>query len=136
MKKSLLKSAKALFKSLPLIMSTILLISLINAVIPKSFYNNILNNNILIDPFVGSIIGSISAGNPITSYIIGGELLKENISLFTITAFIVTWVTVGIVQLPAESILLGKRFALLRNSIAFFFAIIVAVITTLIFNLS
>nr|CBH37729.1 hypothetical protein BSM_12060 [uncultured archaeon] len=32
------------------------------------------------------------------SYIIGGELMKEGVSLFAITAFIVTWVTVSIVN--------------------------------------
>jgi uncharacterized membrane protein YraQ (UPF0718 family) len=112
-----------------------MLISLVNAIVPTSFYKNIFNNNAIIDPFIGSLIGSISAGNPITSYIIGGELLKQNISLFTVTAFIVAWVTVGIIQIPAESILLGKNFALFRNIIAFFFAIIVAIITTLLFQI-
>ena len=56
------------------------------------------------DTVIGSAIGSIAAGNPIMSYIIGGELMKEGVSLFAITAFIVTWVTVSIVQFPAEAV--------------------------------
>ena len=79
----------------------------------------------------GSTVGSISAGNPITSYIIGGELLKEGISLFAVTAFITAWVTVGIIQLPAEASILGKRFALARNILSFIFSIIVAIATVL-----
>ena len=82
--------------------------------------------------FIGSFIGSISAGNPITSYIFGGELLSQGISLLAVTAFIVAWVTVGFIQLPAESIILGRKFAILRNLSAFVLAIVVAVITVLI----
>ena len=78
---------------------------------------------------MGSMIGSISTGNPITSYIIGGELLKEGVSLFAVTAFIAAWVTVGVIQLPAEAAILGKRFALTRNALSFIFAILVALAT-------
>jgi hypothetical protein len=66
------------------------------------------------------------------SYIIGGELLKQGISLIAVTAFIVAWVTVGFIQLPAESMILGKKFAFVRNILSFIFAIIVALITVVI----
>lgn len=39
---------------------------------------------------------------------------------------IVSWVTVGVVQLPAEALLLGGRFAMLRNLLSFLFAIVIA----------
>ena len=89
-------------------------------------------SNSFLDSFIGSLVGSISAGNPITSYIFGGEMLSQGVGLIAVTAFIVSWVTVGIIQLPAESAILGKRFALLRNLTAFVFSIIVAIITVLI----
>jgi len=59
-------------------------------------------------------------------------MLSQGVGLIAVTAFIVSWVTVGIIQLPAESAILGKRFALLRNLTAFVFSIIVAIITVLI----
>ena len=86
------------------------------------------------DSFIGSAIGSISAGTPITSYIFGGELLKQGVGLIAVTAFLVAWVTVGFVQLPAESMILGKRFAFIRNLTAFVLAIIAALITVAIFG--
>jgi len=46
-----------------------------------------------------------------------------------ITAFIISWVTVGIVQLPAESLMLGKKFAFTRNIVSFITAIIIAILT-------
>ena len=128
MKNSIIKAAKSLWNSMLLVFGTILLVSLIITLIPKSFYVEIFRGSIF-DSLIGSAIGSISAGNPITSYIIGGELLEQGISLIAITAFIVAWVTVGIIQLPAESMILGKKFAILRNLTSFIFAIIVAMLT-------
>jgi hypothetical protein len=51
-------------------------------------------------------------GCELTSYVIGGEVRHEGVGMVAITAFIVSWVTVGIIQLPAEAVMLGKRFAI------------------------
>ena len=87
MKESIIKATRSLGKSLPLILGTILLVSLLTTIIPKSFYINAFNKNIVLDSFIGVIIGSISAGTPIISYILGGEMLKQGISLIAVTAF-------------------------------------------------
>lgn len=131
-KQSVAKAAKGLWMTFPMILGTILLISLISVIVPKSFYFSIFNKNLFLDPFVGSLVGSVSAGNPITSYIFGGEMLKQGVGLIAVTAFLVSWVTVGIIQLPAESAILGKKFAILRNISAFILSIIVAILTVLI----
>ena len=128
-KQAIIKAAKGLWVAFPMILGTILFISLISILIPKSFYTTIFSKNIFLDSIIGSLIGSISAGNPITSYIFGGELLTQGISLLAVTAFLVAWVTVGLIQLPAESAVLGKKFALLRNASSFILAMIVAIIT-------
>jgi len=127
-KDSMFKAMKSLGNTLPIILGTILLFSLIITIIPKSFYLSIFNNSIF-DPILGSLVGSISAGNPITSYILGGEFLEQGVGLMAVTAFLVAWVTVGVIQLPAESIILGKKFAILRNLTSFIFAMIVAILT-------
>lgn len=131
-KKSTVKAAKGLWATFPMILGTILLISFLSVLIPKSFYTRVFTKNIFLDPFIGSLIGSISAGNPVTSYIFGGEMLKQDVSLLAVTSFLVSWVTVGLIQLPAESAILGRKFALTRNITAFILAIVVAIITTLI----
>ena len=83
---------------------------------------------------IGTFIGSIAAGNPVTSYILGGELLKGGISLFAVTALIASWVTVGVVQLPAEVLTLGRRFAIYRNLLCFVSAIGVSFLTVYTLN--
>ncbi len=129
------KAAKNLLKSLPIILGTVLSVALINVLIPPSFYAKIFTKHILLDSLIGDLIGSLLAGNPVTSYILGGEFLDQGISLAAVTAFIVAWVTVGIIQLPAESVILGKRFALLRNMSSFVLSIFAALITVSILNL-
>jgi hypothetical protein len=68
-----------------------------NGNVPKQAYRFIFSGNWLIDPLMGAVLGSISGGNPLTSYVIGGELRQEGVSMLAITAFIVSWVTVGII---------------------------------------
>jgi uncharacterized membrane protein YraQ (UPF0718 family) len=84
-----------------------------------------------LDALIGASVGSISTGHPVTSYIFGGELLNKGVSLVAVTAFLVSWVTVGSIQLPAEALMLGWRFALLRNLICFAFSILIAVLTAI-----
>ena len=134
LKESAKKTFKSLYKILPLILGMILIISLISTLIPKSFYSTIFRNNALFDSIIGSVIGSISTGPPITSYILGGEFLKEGVSLIAVTAFMVAWVTVGIIQFPAESIILGLKFAIIRNITSFIFSVVVAIITIMLLN--
>lgn len=115
--------------SLPILTGILLLIGLINAVIPGELLTKVFTGRKWLDPIIGALIGGVAAGNPLTSYIIGGELLKNGISLIAVLAFILSWVTVGTVQLPAESLMLGKGFALARNGISFVMAIAIALLT-------
>ena len=128
-KQVLFKTGRNLLNRLPVLFGTVLLIALVNSLIPKTFYSTVFHGNLFVDSFIGSVIGSISAGNPITSYVLGGEFLNQGVSLIIVTAFLVSWVTVGLIQLPAEIFFLGKKFALLRNLTAFVFSILVAVTT-------
>ncbi|MGB7054951.1 MAG: hypothetical protein WBE28_06505 [bacterium] len=132
--KSLGKSAKTMARLLPIIIGALLLVSLFNNLIPRSFYVALFQRNLLLDSIIGSIIGSISAGHPLTSYILGGEFLKNGVGISAVTAFLVAWVTVGVVQLPVEIMILGRRFAIARNLTALVFAIVLGILTMLILH--
>lgn len=120
------------FKSImPILIGVLMLVALIIKVIPGEFYASLFTGNVFVDSLVGSLFGSIAAGNPVNSYIIGGELLKQGISLFAITAFMVAWITVGVVQFPAESLMLGKRFATVRSLVSFGLCIVISLLTVL-----
>ena len=134
LKKAVLKTLENFKQILPIILGVIMLVSLLVSLIPKSFYTSIFTGNALIDPFLGAAVGSISSGNPMISYIFAGELLSQGVSLIAVTAFILSWVTVGIIQLPAESLMLGKKFAITRNIVSFILSLIIAFLT--VFTLS
>ena len=133
-KKITLKSAKSILNLFPFLIGIILLMSLINSIISKAHLEKIFSKNIFLDSIVGSSFGSILAGNPVTSYIMGGEFLKQGVSLTAITAFLVSWVTVGLAQFPAEANVFGKKFALMRNLLSFLFSICIAIITVFIYE--
>ncbi len=128
LKKALKETFKTIKISFPIIIGVLLLISLANSLFAGQ-YAKIFTGNYFLDPFVGAILGSVSFGIPITSYVAGGELLKEGVSLLAVTAFILSWTTVGVAMLPIEIRAFGKKFALLRNSLNFISSIVIAVLT-------
>ena len=134
LKEAIRKAAKGLGHAIPMIIGILILISLFNTLVPVSSYR-ILFRGTLLDPIVGALLGSVVAGNPVTSYIISGDLLKQGISLITVTAFMIAWVTVGVIQLPAEIQFLGKKFALVRNLSAFVLSLVVAFLTVMLISL-
>jgi len=111
-RRSLGKTAGSFRQTIPLLLGVLLLVSLVLVVVPASFYARVFTGNAILDPLIGAVVGSIAAGNPVTSYIIGGELIDHGVSILAVVAFIVAWVSVGLIQLPAEAEMLGRRFAL------------------------
>ncbi|MBW1798668.1 MAG: hypothetical protein JRJ21_09765 [Deltaproteobacteria bacterium] len=125
-----IKSSSRQFGSaLPVMIGVILLLGLFQAFVDRAFIASFFSGQGLWDTFRGAFAGSLFAGNPITSYIIGGELLAQGASLFAVTAFLVAWVTVGLIQLPAEIAALGMRFALIRNALSFIASLCIAGVT-------
>ncbi|KHF24378.1 hypothetical protein BOV90_00400 [Solemya velum gill symbiont] len=123
------KTILAFVNMLPIIVGMLLLTSLIITLFPEQISTSIFGNGDTLDTLLGATIGSLAVGHPLASYLLGGELLGGGISLIAVTALLITWVTVGVAQLPAESLMLGVRFALYRNAICFFAAIIIAFLT-------
>lgn len=126
---SLRKTSTLFLHVLPIILGVILLTGLLVEILPIHAVSQWFGRNDTLDALIGAIAGSISTGHPVTSYIVGGELLNQGVSLVAVTAFLISWVTVGSIQLPAEAVMLGWRFALWRNLVCFVFSILIAVLT-------
>jgi predicted Fe-Mo cluster-binding NifX family protein len=127
-------SANQFAKLLPTLIGVVLLIGIFTAFVSEELMSSIFSGHTALDSLWGACLGSILAGNAINSYVIGGELLEYGVSLFAVTALIITWVTVGLVQLPAEIVTLGTRFALVRNAVSFILSIAIAISTVVAFN--
>jgi uncharacterized membrane protein YraQ (UPF0718 family) len=87
------------------------------------------------DSLWGTALGSVFTGNPINSYIIGRQFLERGVSLLAVTAFICSWVTVGLLQLPAEIAALGWKFALVRNIFCFGLSMVIGFVIMVFFYL-
>ena len=114
---------------LPMILGVVGLVGLFQAIITPELLRSFFTGNLFYDTLVGTVAGGVAAGQAMVSYIIGGELLKEGISMYAVAAFVLSWVTLGVVQLPLEVEVLGVRFTVIRNILAFLFTIIVALAT-------
>jgi len=126
---SFIKVLRSFSTAVPMLCGVILLMGLFQIFVTKEMIASVFTGQMFRDTLIGTLIGSVSAGHPISSYVIGGELLIRGVDLFAVTAFIVAWVTVGVVQYPAEASFLGRRFATLRNLFSFFLAILVSMAT-------
>ncbi|MDD4625386.1 MAG: hypothetical protein PHI77_01540 [Candidatus Pacebacteria bacterium] len=135
LKKAFIQTANGFRQFFPVVLGTMLFLSVFIAAFPKEMYTSLFGGNKFLDPFIGAALGSILSGNPVTSYILGGELISKGVSLLAVTAFITAWVTVGIIQLPAESLMLGKKFAITRNIISFLSSIAAAAMALITFSI-
>ncbi len=134
MENPLLTGLKQTFRqmmgALPILLAVVLLMGLFKAFVSMEMLLALFSKNIFQDILWGNIMGSVLTTNPINSYVIGQTLLDKGVSLYAVTALLSAWVTVGVVQLPAEIDALGRRFALVRNSLFFIVSMIIAVVTT------
>lgn len=126
---NLKKTLRTFFNVLPVIIGMLLLTSLVITVFPQKISAGLFGHGDLLDTLLGASFGSIAAGHPLASYLLGGELLGGGVGLTVVTALVVSWITVGVAQLPAEAMLLGWRFALWRNIVCFVTAIVIAFLT-------
>ena len=115
----------------PLLLGVIGLVGLFQVLVTPEMLGSLFRGNPLADTLIGTLTGAAAAGNPVVSYILGGELLAQGISLYAVSAFILSWVTLGFIQLPAEVEVFGRRFTLFRNLLAFVFTMLIAVATAL-----
>ena len=129
LKENFRKTIRTFINVLPIIIGMILVTSLVVTVFEEQISSGVFGNGDILDTLLGASIGSIATGHPLASYLLGGEMLRGGVGLIAVTALLVTWVTVGIVQLPAEALMLGMRFAVYRNIISFTAAIIIAFLT-------
>ncbi len=116
---SLKQTALSFLTLLPVVLGMLLFISLVMSMLRELVPHQLFHWGMLLDTLLGASLGSIAEGHPSVGYIIGAGFLEAGVGLGAVTALIVSWVTVGVVQLPVEILALGRRFALLRNLMAF-----------------
>lgn len=130
LKSVLQNAAKTLYVISPMLLAVIGLVGLFKTFVTPQMLHTLFNGSALHDMLMGVGFGGVSVGQPFLSYIIGGELLDEGASFYGVTAFILAFVTLGVVQLPMEFSIFGFRFTLVRNLLSLIFAFLLSVAIT------
>ena len=82
---------------------------------------------------IGSVLGGLMPGGPMTSLPIAAGLLRVGASVGTMVAFLTGWSLLAFSRLPMEIGLLGWKFALIRLACVFFFPPIAGLIANKLF---
>ncbi|MBP1925356.1 uncharacterized membrane protein YraQ (UPF0718 family) [Sedimentibacter acidaminivorans] len=111
------------------IVGILFLIGLIITFIPPETIKQYLGqSNVVLSTIVSAFVGSITLIPAFVAFPLVGSLVKAGASIVPIVAFLTTLTMVGFVTFPLEKREFGMKFALVRNSLSFGFAIIIALI--------
>ena len=135
LKTAFVNTFKTLTMVMPMLLSVIGLMGLFETLVTPEMIQSVFKGSMLGDTLIGTGVGAISVGQPFLSYAIGGELLDDGVSLYAVTAFILSFVTLGLIQLPLEWSLFGTHFTVLRNILSFIFALLISIATVFILGL-
>ena len=115
----------------PMLLGVIGFIAILQTYVTPEMLAHLFGYGKTTDIFTGTFIGAISSGNPAVSYLISDQLLTQGVSLYAVSAFILSWVTLGIVQLPAEVSVFGLKFTFYKNILTLIATMLVAYFTVL-----
>jgi uncharacterized membrane protein YraQ (UPF0718 family) len=133
-KEAFTKSLKGFVSMLPMLIAIFLLLGIFDVYITKDILLSFFTSNNFLDTITGTLLGGVLTGNPMISYILGGELTDSGVSLYAVTALILSWVTIGLIQLPAEVEIFGFRFTFYRTLLTFITTVLVSMATVLTVN--
>ncbi len=126
--KAIKNALKTLYFIMPMLLAVIGLVGIFKTFVTPRMLRTFFNGHVWHDMLSGVAFGGISVGQPFLSYIVGGALLDEGASLYGVTAFVLAFVTLGVVQLPMEFGIFGFRFTLVRNLLSLVFAFLLAAV--------
>jgi uncharacterized membrane protein YraQ (UPF0718 family) len=134
-KKALLKAWKAFENILPQFLSVLIIIGLALAVLTPEAISRLLGTDSGITGILMSLaIGAITLIPGFVAFPLAAALLKNGAGYAQIAAFVSSLMMVGIVTLPMEFKVFGKKAAVLRNVLALAFSFLVALAMGVIFS--
>ena len=128
-RQSLLSARQTLWRMIPLLLSIFALIGLFQEFVPPEMIHVWLGaDNHLLSLLNGGLVGAIAIGPPVAAFPIAGSFIATGAWPPAAAAFIVSWVSVGVITLPVEAHVFGWRFALWRNLITFIAALLIGLL--------
>jgi len=110
----------------PTLVSVLALVSLLLAWLPPQSIQKYLGANSLLSVLIGAGMGSITILPGFVAFPLAKSLLERGAFVGAIAAFITTLTMVGFATLPLELKHFGPRFTLVRNTLSFLMALLIA----------
>ena len=134
-----LRAIKIAFKRfvtiLPAFLNMLILVSIVLFLVPDKIISHYLgSNNIFTGVVFGSFFGSITLMPGFIAFPLCGILLKKGVLYMVLSAFTTTLMLVGVLTYPIEKEYFGIKVTIMRNTISFFIALVVAVMTGILFG--
>lgn len=128
-RQSLNAACQTLWRMAPLLLSIFALIGLFQEFVPQEMIHSWLGSqNHFLSLLNGGLIGAIAIGPPVAAFPIAGSFIDNGAWPPAAAAFIVSWVSVGVMTLPVEAHVFGWRFTLWRNAITFLSALLIGLL--------
>ena len=127
-RKALVIGFRALMRMLPTLLAVTGLMGIITgAISPETISRYMGPESGYLAMVVGAVVGSITLIPSIVALPLAGSIYNAGATSMAVAAFITTLNMVGLVTAPLEIEQLGKRYTLVRNSLSFIFALLIAV---------
>ncbi len=126
---ALKKAWKSFENILPQFLSILIIIGILLAVLSPEQISKLLGRESgWYGVLIAAVIGSVTLVPGFIAFPLAAALLKSGAGYMQIAAFISALMMVGIVTIPVEVEYFGKRAAAVRNTAAFVFSLIVALV--------
>jgi len=120
---------KGFFKMVPSLLTILGIVGLILGILTPETISRLIGAEAgFLATGLAAFLGAITLIPSLVAFPLAGSLLRSGATIMTISAFITSLVMVGLVTAPMEIKSLGKRFTLLRNSLSFLGALVIAII--------
>lgn len=128
-KKSLLKAWKPFVNLLPQLLGIVTTVGIIIAFLNPEIIGKIIGDSSgLFGTILAALVGSVTLIPGFIAFPTAAILLKNGAGYMQLGAFISSLMMVGFITVPIEIKFFGKKATILRNTFAFVFSLLVAVI--------
>lgn len=133
--KSLKVALKKFMNILPAFLIMLVLISIVLFLVPDQLISEYLGHkNSVVALLFASLFGSITIMPGFIAFPLCGILLSKGVPYMVLSAFTTTLMIVGVLTYPVEKAYFGTKVTLIRNTVSFFIALVVAAMTGIFFR--
>ena len=128
-------AARRFINMLPVFLVMLILVSVVLYFVPENTILDYLGSENVFSNFVfAALIGSVVIMPGFIAFPLCGILLETGVPYMVLSAFTTTLMMVGILTFPVEKAYLGTKVTIIRNLVSLAIALIVALITGIVFR--